>query len=386
MKTLITIRDSMKAFISKYEKFVMPVIKFLATLLVLISFKSVMGYSADMGSPALMFLISLICAFLPIQLTVLLAGIVGFIHMYAVSLEVAAIYAGLFIIMYLLYLRFAPKYGWLVILMPLFYMVKLHYMVPIIVGIFIGPVGIVPTAFGVIFYYFTQHVSDLVELLATASEEDSIQSFNYILNGLLQNNVMLLTIVVFALVIAVTYFIYRQSFQYSWMVAIGAGAVLSIVLFLMGGIVLEADIDILVIFIGTVVGALLALVAQFFKGILDYSRTEHVQFEDDEYYYYVTAIPKIRVAEQNVMVKKINEKKKPSSEKQINAGGQVQSRSNTQNRGNAQSQGSAQNRVNAQSQGSAQNRGQSHPQARSTTQNRAVRQSGSDNPDQMHKQ
>lgn len=309
MKTLITIRDSIKDFISKYDKFVMPVIKFIATFLVLVSFGSVMGYSADMSSPALMFLISLICAFLPIQLTVLIIGIVGFLHMYAVSLDVAGTYAGMFVIMYLLYLRFAPKYGWLVILMPLFYMLKLHYMVPIIVGIFIGPVGIVPVAFGVIFYYFTQHVSDLVDLLATVSEEDSIQGFNYIINGLLQDKPMLLTIVVFAIVIAVTYFIYRQSFQYSWMIAIGTGAVLSIVLFLMGGIVLETDINILIIFVGTVGGALLAVVAQFFKGILDYSRTESVQFEDDEYYYYVKAIPKIRVAEQNVKVKKINEKK-----------------------------------------------------------------------------
>lgn len=309
MKTLITIRDSIKDFISKYEKFVMPVMKFVVALLVQISFNSVMGYSTDMMSPALIFLISLICAFLPIQLTVLVMGIVGFVHMYAVSLEVGVTYLALFVIMYLLYLRFAPKYGWLVILMPLFYLLKLHYMVPIIVGIFIGPVGIVPTVFGVIFYYFTRHVGDLVALLATASEEDSIQGYNYILNGLIQNKSMLLTIVVFILVIAVTYLIYRQSFQYSWIVAIGTGAILSIVLFLMGGIVLEADIDILVIFLGTVAGALLSVVAQFFKGVLDYSRTENVQFEDDEYYYYVKAVPKVRVAEQNVTIKKINEKK-----------------------------------------------------------------------------
>jgi hypothetical protein len=327
MKTLVTIRDSIKDFVSKYEKFVMPVIKFLLTFLVLVSFNSVMGYSSDMSSPAFMFLVSLICAFLPIQLTVLFVGIIGGIHMYAVSLEIAATYAGLFILMYLLYLRFAPKYGWIVILTPLFYMMKLHYVVPIVVGIFIGPVGIVPAAFGVIFYYFTQHVSDLVDLLATVSEEDSIQGFSYILNGLLQDKEMLLTIVVFALVIAITYLIYKQSFQYSWMIAIAAGAVLSIVLFLMGGIVLEADIDIVVIFIGTVVGALLALVAQFFKGVLDYSRTENVQFEDDEYYYYVKAVPKVRVAEQNVKVKKINEKKKDlTAARQFNDRTQASSR------------------------------------------------------------
>jgi len=44
---------------------------------------------------------------------------------------------------------------------------------------------------------------------------------------------------------------------------------------------------------------------QFFKFNLDYSRTEKVQFEDDEYYYYVKAVPKMTVATPEKKVKKI---------------------------------------------------------------------------------
>ena len=307
----------MKDFMAKYEKFAMPIIKFIMTVLVLISYNSLMGYSSQMKNPIIVFILSLICAFIPVQWIVLIAGLAGFVHMYEVSLEVGLIYVAIFALMYLLYMRFAPKYGWIIILLPLLYMLKLHYMIPIIISIFVGPVGIVPMIFGVVFYYFAVHVSDYVDLLATASEEESIQGMTYILNGMLQDKAMLLTIIVFILVIAVTYIIYRQSFEYSWMIAIGAGAVMEIILFLVGGIVLEADINILVIFLGTVGGAVLAVIAQFFKGILDYSRTEVVQFEDDEYYYYVKAVPKIRVAEQNVKVQKINEQKvRPEQAKQ----------------------------------------------------------------------
>jgi hypothetical protein len=39
---------------------------------------------------------------------------------------------------------------------------------------------------------------------------------------------------------------------------------------------------------------------------VDYSRVEHVQFEDDDYYYYVKAIPKITVTTPEVSVKRIN--------------------------------------------------------------------------------
>ena len=38
---------------------------------------------------------------------------------------------------------------------------------------------------------------------------------------------------------------------------------------------------------------------------VDYSRTENVQFEDDEYFYYVKAIPKMSVEAKDVSVKRM---------------------------------------------------------------------------------
>ena len=320
MTTLINIRDSVKDFLTKYEKIAIPVLKFVGMFLVLMSYTNIMGYSTQMNNPAVKFILSLICAFLPMQIMVLVAGLVGLLHMYAVGIDIAAVYLVMFILMYLLYVRFAPKHGWIIMILPLLYMLKLHYMIPIVISIFVGPVGIVPMIFGVIFYYFALHVKELVALLATASEENSIQGFSYVLNAMLSDKAMLLTILVFVLVIAVTYIIYRQSFEYSWLIAIGTGTILGIILFLVGGIVLEADVNILVIFLGSIGGAVLALIAQFFKGVLDYSRTETVQFEDDEYYYYVKAVPKVKVSEQNVKVQKISgQTVRSEAEKQTSA-------------------------------------------------------------------
>lgn len=320
MTTLINIRDSVKDFLTKYEKIAIPVLKFVGMFLVLMSYTNIMGYSTQMNNPAVKFILSLICAFLPMQIMVLAAGLVGLLHMYAVGIDIAAVYLVMFILMYLLYVRFAPKHGWIIMILPLLYMLKLHYMIPIVISIFVGPVGIVPMIFGVIFYYFALHVKELVALLATASEENSIQGFSYVLNAMLSDKAMLLTILVFVLVIAVTYIIYRQSFEYSWLIAIGTGTILGIILFLVGGIVLEADVNILVIFLGSIGGAVLALIAQFFKGVLDYSRTETVQFEDDEYYYYVKAVPKVKVSEQNVKVQKISgQTVRSEAEKQTSA-------------------------------------------------------------------
>ena len=48
------------------------------------------------------------------------------------------------------------------------------------------------------------------------------------------------------------------------------------------------------------------LAVEFFAFNLDYSRTEKVQFEDDEYYYYVKAVPKVTLSAPERRVKKIN--------------------------------------------------------------------------------
>ena len=58
-----------------------------------------------------------------------------------------------------------------------------------------------------------------------------------------------------------------------------------------------------------ILSLLLAVVLQFFVFNVDYSRTEKVQFEDDEYYYYVKAVPKISVARPEKQDKQINSQK-----------------------------------------------------------------------------
>ena len=56
--------------------------------------------------------------------------------------------------------------------------------------------------------------------------------------------------------------------------------------------------------VGSAVSALIAFALKFLFFHVDYMRTERVQFEDDEYYYYVKAVPKISVTQSKKQVKK----------------------------------------------------------------------------------
>lgn len=309
MTNLLTIRDNIKEFLTKNDRIATPAFRFIQAFLLFWSLRVIFGYSDKMSNIAVILLLSIVCAFLPSAITVLISGVVGAVNMYSVSLEMLIIYMVFFMLMYFMYLRFFPKCSYIIMFTPLLYILKIHYILPILIGIFVGPIGIVPVIFGVVLFYFSKYTGQLVSLTANSADEKKIQGFTYVINGLLKDKTMLLTIIVFAVVILVTYFIYKKSVDYAWFIAIAVGAVLSIILFLVGGLVLEADINILTIFIGTVVGALLSVGVQFFKGVVDYSRTEIVQFEDDDYYYYVKAAPKIRISEENVSIKRINVRK-----------------------------------------------------------------------------
>ena len=68
---------------------------------------------------------------------------------------------------------------------------------------------------------------------------------------------------------------------------------------------------------GVVAAAVIGLILQFFFFNLDYTRTERVQFEDDEYYYYVKAVPKLYVANTEKKVQKFSGDDTPITRKDL---------------------------------------------------------------------
>ena len=299
----------MKAFFSRYDYIVTPILKFLLGMVLFFTLNSQFGYMPLLKSGILLFLLSCICAFLPLEIMAGIGGVMIVLQSAQVSLDVGLVAVAMILIFYCGYMRFSAKTGIIVLLIPLFYACHMMYALPIMLGFLVGPAAIIPAAFGVILYYYESGLDELVNVLAASTEEEkSVAGYQYIMEILIGNKVMILTVVVFACVILVTYAIYRTSFGNSWIVAFIAGGFLNVVLFLIGSVTLKIDVEIGPILIGSLVGIFIAIVIQFGKGIVDYQKTELLQFEDDDYYYYVKAIPKLSVAESNKNVKHINSK------------------------------------------------------------------------------
>lgn len=310
MTTLLTFRDTIKTYYSRYDYIITPILKGILALIIFFSLNNQQfGYMPILSKGMLLFLLAVICAFLPTEIIVGIGGVMIVLQSMNVALDVALAGLAIILIFYCGYMRFVPKTGIIVLLVPLCYICHLTYVLPIVLGFLVGPSAIVPVVFGVILYYFESGLKELAQVLATATEgENMSQGFQYILSGLLDNKYMFLTMVVFACVILVTYAVYRTSFEHSWIISFFVGGFLNIVLFLIGSVTLSIEIELGQIILGCLFGILIAVVIQFGKGIVDYQRTELLQFEDNDYYYYVKAIPKLSVSETNINVKHINSK------------------------------------------------------------------------------
>lgn len=306
MAELLEMKQRLKILYARYDVYLIPALKFMLAFFAFLMINVQIGFMDRLANPAVALLLALLCSFLPVNMTAVFGALLICAHAYALSLEVLAVSAGLLFVMYALYFRIAPEYGYVLMLTPAAFFLKIPYALPLVLGLVGGPVCAVPAACGTIVYYLICYMKNNEAMLTNPETEDTAARVLSLVDNVLNNKTVILTILVFAVTMTVVYVIRRMSVDYAWYLAIGAGAVINVVLFLIGALVMKAEVSILPLLLGTVVSVLIALAVEFFVFSVDYSRTEYTQFEDDEYYYYVKAVPKMSIAVPEKRVKKIN--------------------------------------------------------------------------------
>ena len=305
MTNLLVFREQLKKFYSKYELYITPLCKFLLALVSLMVINSRIGYMSTLKNAAVVLILPLLCSFLPINLTIVIAAAVTLAHLYAFSVECAIVALAVFLLLFILYFRFSPKDTLAVLLTPICFVLKIPYVMPIAVGLIGTPASSVAVASGVIVYYMLAGMNESASVLNTFDADGMVDKFRYCIDTLMGNRAMMVAIVAFAATVLVVWFIRRLSIDHAWTIAMITGALLNILILLFGDLMYSTDISIIGLILGSIVSVLLVKVLQFFVFNVDYSRTEMVQFEDDEYYYYVKVVPKNTVATPEKRVKTI---------------------------------------------------------------------------------
>ena len=287
MTNLLVFREQLKKFYSKYELYITPLCKFLLALVSLMVINSRIGYMSTLKNAAVVLILALLCSFLPINLTIVIAAAVTLAHLYAFSVECAIVALAVFLLLFILYFRFSPKDTLAVLLTPICFVLKIPYVMPIAVGLIGTPASSVAVASGVIVYYMLAGMNESASVLNTFDADGMVDKFRYCIDTLMGNRAMMVAIVAFAATVLVVWFIRRLSIDHAWTIAMITGALLNILILLFGDLMYSTDISIIGLILGSIVSVLLVKVLQFFV------------------YYYVKAVPKNTVATPEKRVKTI---------------------------------------------------------------------------------
>lgn len=298
MTYLIIIKQHILNFIGRYEVYVKPVGKLILSILVLAFINGKLGYMSKIDNMAIVLIVGLMCSFMPINFILLMGGLFLVLHMYALSIECAIVTVVLLLVLYLIYFRLAPGDTVAVALTPILSSMGIPYVIPVSLGLSGGPASGASVACGVIIYRIIHSMTLNAGVLAAMESDDMATRFRLIIDNILADKGLILLSVVVVITVLVVNIISQLPIDYSWIIAVVAGSIIQAVMVLIGNSVMHSDLSAGGLIIGTILAIAVGMVVQFILFDLDYKRTEKLEFQDDDYVYYVKAVPKrsVRIA------------------------------------------------------------------------------------------
>lgn len=324
MMMLLVLKERLKSFYGKYAILVDGIVKFLYSFVSLTLLNTTIGFMTLMKNPFVPLLLAAVCAFLPYSVISLLIGLVMVIHIYSVSVELALVTAVFLLIVIMLYYGFQPGNSYWLVLTPVAFILKVPYVIPILAGLSGSLVSAVPVGCGVVIYYMMQYAKQNAGVLTNDASVDITQKFVQILRSMMGNKAMLVMVLTFLIAVLIVYILRTLSVDYAWIIAISAGTMGQLAMVFVGDYLFDVTVSIPELILGVAGSVVIAGVYHFFVFAVDYTRTEYTQFEDDDYVYYVKAVPKVVVSAPDVKIQRINNPGKARrSPKEIKGGGRI---------------------------------------------------------------
>ena len=275
MEKLLIYRERFLKFLTARGRYIQSGMRFLGGTVLFYVLGELFGYTETFSQPFFIFMMGVISVFIPRSALSLIFYVVIFLELLHVSLEVTLFFALVVVLYFLVYQRVFPETRIYLMMVPIFFYFQLPACLPIFVGMFCGIAGLPAILMGTVIYY----LSNILQ-----------QTMNQ---------------VVFCLVTALVTAIRKRGAAHGWNISILAGGVVYLICMFIGGYLVNNEINI-TSQIGTIIGSIaIALIIQFLYNVIDYTREETFEFEDEEYYYYVRAIPKVTVEEEEFNVTQI---------------------------------------------------------------------------------
>ena len=308
MDSLFVFRGMLQELYARNSKVIDKVIQFILALVTFYMINHNVGFMKMAASPVVILALAVICTFFPVIMTVIAATLLILVHMYAVSMGALVVTALVFLIMYIFYFRFTPKMTLVVLLTSIAFAFKIPYVIPVVYGLVAAPAALAAVSCGTIVYYMMEYVKKAATGMKGKDAAGLIGQVTAYLKQVFQSREMWIIIAACIISFLIVYTVRRQSVSHAWKIAVVAGVVTNIVVVTVGNISLGVKASYGSMILAGIAAVVIGLILEFFLFSVDYTRSEKLQFEDDEYYYYVKAVPKLSVATPEKTVKRINKR------------------------------------------------------------------------------
>jgi hypothetical protein len=323
MEQILIAREAAVKFFKQFEMIILPLLKFGLGLFLFTQINSI-GHAheafapfADAFSPNLLVvLFAVLFTVMPMNMSWIFI-ILTITVQFSSNIEVAVAVFIFLMFIFLFYARMAPRESILVLFTIIAFRLNIPYVIPLIIGLYFPVTAIIPVTVGVFVNAQIplldglmapaptigagEGIADLLTELPTAFYE----VYTALMSSLGATQTWLFTAVIFAMVIILVHFISKQAIDFAKEISIALGVVVIIFGFIMLSIITTETISIGSVLLGSLLSGLLVGLVRFFDGVLDYSRAESVQFEDDNNFYHVRIIPKVIMTKSQRVVKRI---------------------------------------------------------------------------------
>ena len=312
MKKLLAIRNSIENLYRRNSTVSGYVLRLIFGFLSLFIISRNAGYNEVISLWWAAVVIAAAAALLPMRLMTLVIMIYIVIEVGTLSVGIGAVILAVMAIVYLMYFRLDEKYLYALILIPVLSMVRLTLLVPLVLALVAPAHTVIAVISGNIIYYMLRYININAAVFRGMSGQSEVSKAGKFIIGFFPNTEFLYTTVILVIVFFAVYYFKKLRINSSVSIAAAAGSGIYIVLriaalLIFGGVTAQKLVYTVA---GSVVSLILAVITAGIILPLDFARTEYIEFEDEEYHYYVRAVPKAVISEERVYVKNINRRRR----------------------------------------------------------------------------
>ena len=172
MVRLISFKESLLYFYQKREGIVRPLFKGVLSFAVLFLVQNLFNYTQPANLLWILLAVSIAQMLVPSYVIFFSSSALIIYNLWHVSADLALGFFLFVVIALFTYIRVDARTACLTMIVPILFYLQLEYLIPVILGISIGFMGIFPAVFGTLIYYTGVYTSDASNLLTYSSDSN----------------------------------------------------------------------------------------------------------------------------------------------------------------------------------------------------------------------